>query len=227
MRAVDQRNATHEGRNYLPLSLADCIRQLKIEDLESAAVLMARAFQDDPYMAYLIPDAAKRLEMLPKFYRVFIKASILNHHAYGVGVPLDGVAIWSVPDQERVNFTGLFRSGLFILVFQGFLFPFIRAIKVMRVIEGMQKKFLQKNDFYLNMLAVSPESQGRGCASKLVRPFLEKADSKSSGVYVKTMKLSTNRIYEHFGFQCKETCKVKTGLSVWALYRPQKLKPEQ
>jgi len=195
-------------------------RLLKIVDLDDAAFLMARAFQEDPLMKYLISDPAKRVNMLPKFFKVFLKTSILNHQAFGVGAAsLEGVVIWSFPHQKRIDFTGLFQAGLLKLVFEGFLFPFLKAIKVFRTIEDLQTKYLKEDDYYLNFFAVAPECQGHGCASKLVKPFLKNADLASAGVYVDTMTLSNTKMYEHFGFRLRERDQIRDDFNIWALYR--------
>jgi ribosomal protein S18 acetylase RimI-like enzyme len=156
---------------------------------------------------------------MAKFFRVLLKNSIRRSQAYGVGSPICGVAIWCFPHQKRIDILGLFRAGLLRLLFHGFLRPFLRAVKIFRIIEDLQSKYNQESDYYLNMLAVSPEAQGQGFASKLVKPFLDKAEAESTGVYVETMTLSDVRLHEHFGFQCMEEKQVKAGFSIWALYR--------
>jgi ribosomal protein S18 acetylase RimI-like enzyme len=183
--------------------------------------VQSSAFQNDPLWQYLIPNPEKRANMLPKFFRVFLKASIRCGQAYGISDPVEGVAIWCAPNQRRFEFSGVFIASLPRLVFGGFLFPFLKALKVFSRIEAMQRKCAPKPHYYLNTLAVLPESQGKGLASKLVRPFLEKADEESVGVYVETMAPSNVVLYEHYGFQRREQCYVpKTEVRIWALYRP-------
>ena len=206
--------------------MTDNKRLLEISDLDYAADLMGRSFQNDAFIEYVMPNIEKRSSLLPKFFRILLKYSIQNQQAYGVGYPLAGVSIWCLPHQKRIDITGLVRAGLLKLLFQGFLVPFFRAIKVFRIIGITQEKYAHENDYYLSMLAVSPESQGHGFASKLVRPFLEQADAQSAGVYVETMTLSDVRMYEHFGFQRMEEHEVRRGFSIWALHRsatPQKV----
>lgn len=54
--------------------------------------------------------------------------------------------------------------------------------------------------------------QGRGVASRLIRPFLDRADSEHVGAYTETMTPSNVPLYEHFGFRCQEAYAVpKTG----------------
>jgi ribosomal protein S18 acetylase RimI-like enzyme len=201
------------------------MRLLSTLDLDRAVHVQSSAFQNDPLWQYLIPSPKKRANMLPMFFRVFLKASIRNRQAYGFSDPVKGVAIWHSPHQKRIDFIGLFRAGVLGLLFHGFLSPFLRALKVLSLIENLQEKYASESHYYLNTLAIIPEAQGKGHASKLVMPFLKKADEESVGIYVETMKLSNVGLYAHYGFQCMEQCHVpKTEVSIWAFYRPAKRK---
>lgn len=64
-------------------------------------------------------------------------------------------------------------------------------------------------------------ARGKGVSSKLIRPFLEMADTQRTIVYTDTVTSSNVALYEHFGFQCGEQSPVSgTGLTVFALRRP-------
>ncbi len=199
-------------------------RMLYSGDLERAVYVQSRAFQNDPLWQFMIPNAEERKRMLPKFFRVFLNASIRGGQSYGVGDPIVGVALWCAPHQRRFELSEAFIAGVLKLTFKGFLSPFLRALKVFSRIEMMQGKYALRSHYYLNTLAVLPELQGKGFASMLIRPFLEKADEESVGVYVETMARRNIGLYEHFGFQCVELYRVpKTELNVWAFYRSVKL----
>ncbi len=207
------------GAVCLQRSGTDRARLLEESELDAVANIMSRSFQDDPFMVYLVPDSQKRSRIMPRFFRVFLKSSMRNHQAFVIGCPPKGIAIWNFPYQRRIDIASLFIAGLPRLLFQGFLIPFLNAIKVFHIIEDLQSKYLHDCDYYLNMLAVTPEWQNRGLGSKLVRPFLKKAKTESKDVYVETMTLCDVKIYEHFGFQVKEVRRVKIGFSIWALLR--------
>lgn len=128
----------------MPNSLTDQECLLEISDINNAAYLMGRSFQNDPFTMYLIPDPKKRSNMLSKFFRIFLKNSIRLQQAYGVGYPLVGVAIWCFPGQKGIDIIGLLRAGIGKLLFQGFLFPFVRTIKVFRIMSDVQKSICIK-----------------------------------------------------------------------------------
>jgi ribosomal protein S18 acetylase RimI-like enzyme len=205
----------------------NAVRLLSTSDLDGAVCVQSRAFQNDPLWQYLIPNPAKRAVMLPKFFRVFLKASIHCSQAYGVSNPVEGVATWCSPRQRRFEFSGFFLVGLPRLVFGGFFVPFLRALKVLSQTERLQRRIASDSHYYLNTLAVSPESQGRGLASKLVKPFLEKAAEEAVAVYVETMAFRNVGLYEHLGFQLVGYCRMSAGLSIYAFYLPPKRTGQQ
>lgn len=85
----------------------------------------------------------------------------------------------------------------------------------------MHKKYAHEPHFYLDNIGVLPSARGQGLSSKLIRPFLERADSQKTIAYTDTVTRSNVALYEHFGFQCVEESAVSgTGLTVWALRRP-------
>ena len=208
--------------------VAGRIRLLSLADIDRAVYVQSAAFQNDPLWQYLIPNSEKRAVMLPKFFFVFMKVSIICRQAYGVSNPAEGVAIWCSPQQKRFEFSGFFAASLPKLVFSGFLQTFFRALKAFIQIETMQKTFASEPHYYLNTLAVSPESRGKGVASKLVRPFLEKADKEYVGAYVETMNPKNVELYEHYGFRPVGSCTApSTGFSIWAFYRSAKTKSQK
>ena len=61
-------------------------------------------------------------------------------------------------------------------------------------------------------------ARGQAVSSRLIRPFLEMADTRRSLVYTDTVTFANVPLYEHFGFQCVEQSPVSaTGLTVFAL----------
>lgn len=195
----------------------NAIRVLTPAELEPAVQVQARAFLTDPLWVYLIPDDRQREKLLAPFFRPVFRYAIRAQQGYGVSNPLEGVAIWSAPEQNS-KFFGL---ATFRLFFTPLLLPVLRAIPVVSRFDRMQKIYAPEPHFYLNTISVLPQAQGKGLASKLIRPFLKQADERQVGTYTETMTPSNVPLYEHFGFRCMERDDIpNTSLSIWALYRP-------
>lgn len=196
------------------------LRLLTAADFERACSVQASAFHTDPLWAYLYPDAQKRAANLVHFARVFIGFGIRTQQAYGVGDPLQGVAVWSAPGQ-KANPAAFLSFDLVRLVFSSFLIQGLRARTVFGEFERMHSQYVSGPHYYLNTISVAPEAQGQGLASQLIRPFLQKADSEQVAAYTETMTPSNVGLYEHYGFKTMEQVDVSgTNLRVWSFLRP-------
>lgn len=65
----------------------------------------------------------------------------------------------------------------------------------------MKAKYNDCADFYIYNLSVKQSEQGKGIASKLLRPLTELCDREGLGSYLETNKEKNVAIYEHFGFE--------------------------
>lgn len=171
---------------------------------------------------YFLPGKAKRENALKFFFKATVKYSVICDECYGVSSPIEGVAIWNRPGRRKISILGLLRSGFEKLIFTPFVFTIIKSLRLFLKTEKMHKKYAPHPHYYLSLLAVHPNSHGKGVAGKLLRPILKKSDRMNLGVYLETSNPKNVPMYEHFGFQVMEELKIQNGLRVWALYRPKK-----
>lgn len=196
-------------------------RLLTLADVERAAHVMSLAFVDDPLCAFMLPLRRTRTKTLYKFFRALGEVSIKNHRGYGVGDPLQGVAYWKFPNQERMSISVKSLSIFIPLLLTFYPIGYFRAKAILNQQHAMHKKYAHEPHFYLDNIGVLHSARGQGLSSKLIRPFLERADSQKTIAYTDTVTRSNVALYEHFGFQCVEESAVSgTGLTVWALRRP-------
>jgi ribosomal protein S18 acetylase RimI-like enzyme len=138
-----------------------------------------------------------------------------------VGDPLEGIAIWSAPGQPETGFSTLVQAGFLNLFASRFVYSLARAFPIFSQFDRMQKQYAPDPHYYLNTIGVAPESQGKGVASKLIKPFLARADEQGVSAYTETITPSNVSLYEHYGFRVMEGYAVpKTDLCLWSFYRP-------
>lgn len=200
------------------------MRLLTTADIEGTTDIMARAFCSDPAWSYVVPQAGQRQATLTRLFRRFVTLYIRNQQVYGVGDPLQGIAIWSVPNQRQVSPLGLLSFDLFkLLLTPGMWAVSKRSLQIGRATEALRKHHVNQPHYYLEALAVAPGAQGQGLASKLVRPFLARADAQGLSVYLDTFNKANVPIYEHYGFVRREQRDLPDlGLQLWLLQRPAK-----
>jgi ribosomal protein S18 acetylase RimI-like enzyme len=196
-------------------------KRLAEADLEVAVTVMSSAFQDDPLWRYLLTDAARRAESLRRFFRPVLKFAILNEQCFGAADPIEGVAVWSAPNDKSTSLRTVIQSGLPSVLLSPLALSFVKALKVFARFDAAQKRYAPLPHFYLNTIGVLPQAQGRGLASKLIRPFLDQADELAVAVYTETVTPANVGLYEYFGFKVVERYAVpKTPLTLWSFLRP-------
>ena len=196
-------------------------RQLVVRDTLNAATVLARAFSQDPLWLHLLPDARQRVLVLRQSFRATLPWYIQQGQTYGVGQPLDGVAIWRPPLSSRASWTPFLNPSTLTLLFSPLLRVFGRALPIFTQFERMHTQYVQEPHYYLSTIGVVPERHGQGCASLLIKPVLALADKEGYPSYTETMTPSNVPLYEHYGFICQEEYRVPdTRLTIWSLYRP-------
>lgn len=65
----------------------------------------------------------------------------------------------------------------------------------------LKRKYNGNEDWYIYNLTVLHHEQGKGIASKLLKPMLEYCDRIKTPVYLETNKEMNVDIYKHFGFE--------------------------
>jgi ribosomal protein S18 acetylase RimI-like enzyme len=198
----------------------DDSRQLTLSDAEEAAKVIAQAFVEDPLTSFMLPIKATRVKTLLKFFRVYAEINIKAGRGFGVGEPLQGVAFWKFPSQESMSISVKSLGKLLPLLFTMYPIGYFRARKIIDQIDALHAKHALEPHFYLDNLGVLAAARGQGLSSKLIRPFMQKADEQKVVAYTDTVTKTNVPLYEHFGFQCVEESFIKeTGITVYAMKR--------
>jgi ribosomal protein S18 acetylase RimI-like enzyme len=199
---------------------SDC-RLLTLPDVERAAQVISQAFVDDPLCAFMLPFKRTRIGTLYKFFRAYGEVNIRNQRGFGVAEPLEGVAFWKSASQKPVSISVKSLSIFIPLLFTLYPIGLLRARTILKQTDMLHRKYASEPHYYLDNIGVLASARGKGIASKLIRPFLEKADSEKVATYTDTVTRSNVALYEHFGFQCVEECVIpRAGITVWVLLRP-------
>ena len=136
---------------------------------------------------------------------------------------LNGFAVW-LPQ----GFTGnkalpfLLNGGLGLFLHAGIGF-FLRLLAYENYSMGLKKEFTDHFDWYLFNLSIKKEAQGKGIASKLMRPMLQFCDDEKMVAYLETNKECNVGLYKHYGFDLmKEEFIPKTSVTHYAMVRQPK-----
>ena len=85
---------------------------------------------------------------------------------------------------------------------------------------NLKKEFTDHYDWYLFNLSIKKDAQGKGIASKLMRPMLGFCDDEKMVAYLETNKETNVGLYQHYGFALmKEELIPKTPVTHYAMVR--------
>jgi GNAT superfamily N-acetyltransferase len=77
----------------------------------------------------------------------------------------------------------------------------------------------QESHYYLEYLGVTPEYQGRGLGSAILKYVTTKADEENTGCYLETASPNNVSLYQRYGFDVFAEKNI-IGLKSWFMWRP-------
>ncbi len=205
------------------------LARLSGSQVNSAASVLASAFQREPLFRYLFPDSLARQRQLPRFFHVLVRNAISHGDVYVTSPRLEGVAIWYPSEKDE---TSLWRA-----VFSGALSVRLRieeAYAMRRNGGAARARFTRYSDYansmhgrlapfrhrYLNVIGVAPPFRGQGYAGALLRPVLARMDEDGLPCYLSTQNPDNVPLYQHFGFEVVEEGTVPdSDVRHWAMMR--------
>lgn len=181
---------------------------MRVEALHPSALpqvpaLSARAFDDYPYMAELLPGPpgdARRAAVSRRVYTPTV-ADCLRHGVVDAafeGERLVGYCAWLPPEAQPL---GLRRNLPYLAALAPILryYPH-RARLVVQSVLRLQRSHPHRPHWYLEAIAVDPEHQGRGVGKAMIVPGLRRADARGQACFLETTRPSARAWYERLGF---------------------------
>ena len=189
------------------------------KDLDRLAEVAADAYKDYPLHNWLTKGkydkVASKLIM-----QISLKTVTEDAVIYADSEEMNGFAVW-LP----FGFTGsktlpfLMNGGLKLILRSG-LSIIGRLLTYETYAMNLKKEFTDNYDWYLYNLSIKKDAQGKGIASKLMRPMLGFCDDERMVAYLETNKESNVGLYKHYGFDLmKEELIPKSPVTHYAMVR--------
>jgi len=185
-------------------------------DLRPMARVLARAFQHDPVMTWMVPDTAARERALPRMF-----ATMIRHHYLRTGAPEvaggeqpGAAALWDPPGKWQ-------QTRLQELVMMpGFLRALGRNVgRAQQVMEQMKAQHPEEPHWYLAVIGSDPTVRGAGYGHALMRSRLDRCDAEYCPAYLESSNPDNVPYYERFGFRVTGEIKVPDGPTLWPMWR--------
>ena len=186
----------------------------RIDPAEVLPTLVA-ALADDPLWRWLYPAHETYEHALPE---VMLLAARGGFDAGTIDVAEGGaaVAVWEPPgfdgDPEEVE-------AMWITHFQTYCDP-ARLGDVFAWSEQFGRYHPTEPHWYLGGIGVTPDRQGRGHGSALLRVGLERCDRDGLPAYLEASNSRNRPLYERHGFEVIGEIQAADSPSVWPMLRP-------
>jgi len=173
---------------------------LERHQAHSAAQVLGRAFYDDPLYMYLLPNDRSRAAQSAWFFQALIRVGLHLGQVHTTP-PVGGAAIWLAPGKTDVNLWTTIRAGLPLVPLKFGLGGFRRTMNMLNSFEESVHEADLGRHWYLMLLGIDPQQQGRGLGGALMLPMLDRADSDNLPCYLETCKKRNVAFYERYGFR--------------------------
>jgi ribosomal protein S18 acetylase RimI-like enzyme len=197
------------------------LRELRCDELEQAAGLLARSMRDNPIdvAAFAITEDSRRERALVRFYRPVLRGLFRRGTIVGAfdGETMTGVCAIAPP--AHCQPTALEKIEVFpSMVFGNKLGT---PLRIMSWVGEWARRDPTEPHWHLGPVGVEPDLQGQGIGSAMVADFCARIGE--AGAYLETDKDQNVGFYRKFGFDVRAECKV-LGVPNWFMSRDGELK---
>lgn len=188
-------------------------------DVPAIARVLGRAFEDDPFNAWMFPDPAELAIRSRRLYAIEAGFEYLPHGRVEVAElrgRVVGAALWGTPETSPLTAArALLRSAPHFAA----LFDPNRLPLVLRGMAMLGASAPDTPHWYLSELGTDPDVRGAGAGVALLRSGLRRADDSGHPVHLESSKAENLPFYERFGFRTTAEITVPEGPTLYAMRR--------
>jgi ribosomal protein S18 acetylase RimI-like enzyme len=170
------------------------------EHIKPVSLMLSRVFKDE--MKDIFPDPEERRAKEPFVNEYLIRRDYSFSRAFITSAQLEGIAVWMRSDKrDKRSFLRVLTSGA---IWQAINIG-IKALRKMHAydqyVNRKHEELVHAKHWYLAVLAVDPQHQGKGYGSRLLNEMLSNIDEEGLPCYVETEGEKNVSMYQHFGFK--------------------------
>lgn len=192
------------------------VRKATAGDAPRLASALARAFYGDPVMEWFLPDKARRVRRGERMFEsIFLRRICLAHDETYTTEDLVGGALWMPPGKWQLGLLDNLRLLPHMAMAWGRNLP-----RALRSLGYLDKKHPHEPHYYLFILGVEPEWQGKGIGTSLMRPILDRCDEEKLPAYLEASTPRNRELYRRNGFEVVEEIELPGGgPPLWRMWR--------
>jgi GNAT superfamily N-acetyltransferase len=192
------------------------IRKASHKDTDRLATSLARSFDDDPVINWLIRKDKKRTQGMELLFQSCISDLCLRHKNVFMTEDYTGGALWYPPGTSNVGYAKQLTLIPKMIAAVGWT----GLLRLALAMDKMEKDHPRERYYYLQFIGVVPENQGNGTGKALMKPILDVCDHKKCGAFLQSSKETNIPFYRSFGFVVTEKIFLGKGSPpLWLMWR--------
>jgi ribosomal protein S18 acetylase RimI-like enzyme len=202
----------------LPGTRAEGVRKAVEEDVPALIPVLARAFDRDPFINWVVRQDARRGARIEWSFEVMLRLMSGDLNETYATTDLSGAAIWRRPGEFKLPLTRQLR--LLPAFAKGMGWTRIPALlKMIAQMEPLHEQLVPEPHYYLFVIGVDPIRQGHGLGSELIEPGLSLCDREGKRAYVETTNQENLGFYARHGFEIVHTVERGGWPQFWLMIR--------
>ena len=175
--------------------------RLTLKERDAGAAVLGRAFTEYELLRYYFHDETERRAVADTFVFIGLSVCLKYGEVYASSEKLEGVAAWLPPGKSPFGVRQVIRSVPLSVLFRFGRQGANRLRAYGSYINNLHRRLVPYPHWYLQIIGVGPEYQGKGFSSRLLRPVLERIDRERMPCYLETNADKNVAIYRRFGFE--------------------------
>jgi ribosomal protein S18 acetylase RimI-like enzyme len=174
------------------------MRMATLADVDLIKNILLVSFRNDPHVTWLLEESKNKSKL-----KVLIDYVVHQTLRRGEIYLSDdnAVALWDFERNERMSFHYIWRNLAFLIRIG--IKSVVRIVKSEAQVHSNFRKYPRYCHLY--MIGVLPEEQGKGLASALMNPMIQRMKEHSIPLFLETANLRNVDIYKKKGFKIFKT----------------------
>jgi ribosomal protein S18 acetylase RimI-like enzyme len=176
------------------------VRRAKADDIATLVKVLARAFDQDPFYNWILPQDSRRARSFSGIFELILARMSDELAETFTTEDLSGCAIWKRPDTYKLS---LLRQAQLLPAFARVLgwSSIPRGRRIIEHMDVLHARFAPEPHVYLYVLGVDPAQQRRGLGGQILQPGFERADRERHRIYLETARAENVPFYGRHGFK--------------------------
>jgi ribosomal protein S18 acetylase RimI-like enzyme len=185
------------------------MRKATREDKKVVVDILTQSFANDPHVNWLIEESHNKNKL--KIIIEYVFGESLSRGEVYLSDDNKAAVLWNSEKKAKFSFEFVRRNLSFL--FRVGLKSTIRALNTDKIVYNFYPKNQQYCQLYL--IGVLPDGQGKGLASSLMDPMIERMKEKAIPLHLETANPRNVEIYKKKGFSVFNTTKFGNNTFYW------------